>query len=104
MNTNSAEFISAHITSSVAVLRVAWKFFHARGKKDFDGARIEFAEQSDDLDGLGNGSSTQRAAEVLHTFFAEIGGEIGDVFSVIAQRAAIEARGELLHRGLREHF
>src|ERR1700685_2684444 len=54
-----------------SILGVSRKIFHARGQKNFDGTRVEFAEQADDFDGFGDGATAERAAKKLHAFFAE---------------------------------
>src|SRR5580698_1246410 len=55
------------------ILRGARKVLHSRGQKNFDGTRIELAQQADDFYRFGDAAAAERAAEILHTFFAEIG-------------------------------
>ena len=67
-----------------AVLRNARKILNAPGQKNLDRLRIEFAQQTDHLRGFRDWPATHSAAQILQAFLAQIGGEVGDVFSIVA--------------------
>ena len=74
------------------------------GKKTSTASGSSLLKKPGHFDGFGDRAASHSAAQVLQSFFAKIGGQVGNVLGVFAQTAAVEPHGKLLHRRLRKHF
>jgi hypothetical protein len=55
-------------------------------------------------EGKKTSTASQSASQVLQSFFAKIGGQVGYMLGIFPQTATVKAHGKLLHCRLRQHF